>query len=282
MPREGRNAPMLKAILILCLALTGCAKYSCDPCLAVKPESSPYYLAILVDARQLDYSCNKAFFRSLVKHPSDGSKNCDVGHAWIYLKGKGVELEGGHSGELGQSRPKYFEGIMQCINSGYGNPVQYLWESLNDGYFQEGSGGHVPTFAIKRTLTERQFATILSFVEQYPYRDYALTGRQCCSFVRKVARLAGLELECAMQMAIEPTVKVAGEVLPLWSDPFYSKIEFPCPEVLECSMREAVATGQAEYALDWYLETHAKNVPREHWFETVYKFPFRLRRLLEF
>lgn len=249
---------------------------------------SDYFLVLLVDARQLDYSCNKAFFRSLVKHPSDGSKNSDVGHAWIYLRGvidgQPVELEGGHSGEQGIRRPKYFEGIMHYIDEGDSNPVRYLWESLEDGYFQEGCGGHVPTFAIKIDLTVEQFYTTLDFIERYDYQDYSLTCQQCCSFVQQVAHLVDLELECAVAMAIDPVVKVRGEFLPLWNDSCYSQIVFPCPEVLEGSMREAVREGRVEPALDWYLSNKHQSFS-EHWnrvCEDIQKFPMRLGRMLQF
>lgn len=58
------------------------------------------YIVFLVNARQLDYSSFRSVLRTIAKHPSDWSKNGDVGHAWIYLKGDEV-IEGGHSGELG-------------------------------------------------------------------------------------------------------------------------------------------------------------------------------------
>ena len=128
---------------------------------------SPYFLIVLVDARHLDYTDGRSLLRTLVKHPSDGSKNSDVGHAWIYLHGivndQNIGLEGGHSGELGIYQPRYFEGIMNYLEYGYANPtsqqqscprhesnpVKYLWEIQQDGFFQKGSGGHCPTFCSK-------------------------------------------------------------------------------------------------------------------------------------
>ena len=86
-------------------------------------------------------------FAANSKHPSDGSKNGDVGHAWIYLQGnvngESIVIEGGHSGELGICQPKYFDGIMNYVEYGYAdsscgemcclrnepNPVKYLWAS---------------------------------------------------------------------------------------------------------------------------------------------------------
>src|SRR4051812_46329911 len=81
-----------------------------------------FYLVFLVSAHHLDYSCSYRFCRTLAKHPRDGSKNGDVGHAWIYLYGKrgGEEIivEGGHSGELGLLQPRYLDGVMNYVDYG--------------------------------------------------------------------------------------------------------------------------------------------------------------------
>ncbi len=247
---------------------------------------SEHFIILLVDARQLDYSCNQAFFRSLVKHPSDGSKNSDVGHAWIYLCGRQadewVEFEGGHSGELGRRCPKYFEGVMDYYETGDPNPIRYLWAPLNDGYFQTGNGGHKPTFAIKIDVTTEQFQRMVEFVQTYDFSAYSLTERQCCSFVQQIAALAGLTLEMDITMQIQPTIRVGGEILRLRSDPCYAEIQFACPEVLECSMIQAVEKGKAEYALDWYLQNRGHGRRVSDIMQECYLFPLRLKRALLF
>lgn len=172
---------------------------------------------------------------------------------------------------------------MYGIHEGKENPVEYLWESLDDGHFEEGAGHHVPTFAIRIDLTKDQFFSILHFVEDYPFSRYSLTRRQCCSFVQDVAHLAGLELDCAMRMEIQPTVQLGGEVIRLWSNPLFSQIEFPAPEVLEESMKRAVEEGKAVDALEWYLETHPKRAS-ERWqrfCEDLRLFPSRLKRVYQ-
>ena len=209
---------------LLCLLLGGCcvpttkeyrAFYShlreSIPCTKFT-ENQENFLVIYVDARHLDYTDNVSFFKTVAKHPSDGSKNRDVGHAWIYLqgvvKGNTVFLEGGHSGELGIRQAKYFDGIMNYIDFGYANPtdnqlshpryepnpVKYLWETQHDGFFQWGQGRHRPSWAVKIGLTTEQLEEMIAFVQLYNYHEYSLVENQCCSFVKQVAALVDLEL----------------------------------------------------------------------------------------
>lgn len=235
-------------------------------------EESDFFLVILVDARHLDYTDNRSFFRTVGKHPCDGSKNGDVGHAWIYLhgwlKGKEVNIEGGHSGERGRIQAKYFDGIMNYNDWGYANPtpeqkchphfepnpVKYLWTTQEDGFFQKGAGGHWPTFAAKINLTEEQFKAIMHFIHPsyYPYHSYALTDCQCSTFVVQVAALAGLDLDANVIMPIEKKIWFGGRWVRFWEDPYYAHICFGSPDKLEESLMKAVAEERAEYALEWY------------------------------
>lgn len=241
---------------------------------ALPMRESDYFLVVLVNARHLDYTDTCSFFHTVAKHPSDGSKTGDVGHAWIYLQGKVNNklfcLEGGHSGERGLLQAKYFDGIMNYNEWGWANPsseqmlagryepnpVRYLWETLSDGFFQKGSGGHCPTYAAKVDLTEEQFYSILAFIHprSYPYRQYAITQHQCASFVSQVASLAGLQLDYQVSMAIEPSVWYGGMDVRLWKDCQYSVITVGSPDIVEKSLMAAVGEGKAEYALDWYLQ----------------------------
>ena len=159
------------------------------PCYQKTVTLSDYFLVILVDARHLDYTNNHSFFTTLAKHPSDGSKTGDIGHAWVYLEGivegQRVYLEGGHSGEIDTLHSKYFEGVMNYIDYGYANPnwdeydqpryepnpIKYLWTSRRDGFFQIGNGGHTPTFAIKVNLTPEHFHRMLTFIENYSFKE---------------------------------------------------------------------------------------------------------------
>lgn len=241
-------------------------------------QETPYFLVILVEARHLDYSHPQAFFKTLAKHPSDGSKNGDVGHAWIYLKGiideKPVFLEGGHSGELGILQPRYVEGVFLQYENQSENPISYLWECQKDGFFQCGSGNHYPTFAAKVDLTEEQFLRLLKFVEIYDYHEYAITGNQCSSFAAQAAAFAGLFLSCDVTMKIDPCLNLAGHKIRLWSDSVYSEISFSSPDQLEKSLLEAVNEGKAEYALSWYQKRH----PRKSEAFSLHLFPQRYMR----
>lgn len=243
-------------------------------------QETPYFLVVLVAARHLDYSDPHSFFKTLAKHPSDGSKNGDVGHAWIYLQGiyqgELVSLEGGHSGELGQHQPRYMEGVFLRYEEGDVNPISYLWESQKDGFFQIGSGRHAPTFAAKIDLTEAQFLRILKFIECYDFSDYAITGNQCCSFAAQVAAFAGLYLDCEISMQVDANMRLGGREICLWSDSAFSEITFSSPDILEKSLMQAVIEERAEYALSWYYKTHPR--PSVYTLDNLLKFPERYLR----
>jgi hypothetical protein len=255
---------------------------------------SDYFLVILVEARHLDYTTSRGFFKTLAKHQTDGSKNGDVGHSWVYLEGwfnqERICVEGGHSGEVDECQPKYFEGVANYLEFGYStphiqrryepNPIKYLWEERSDGYFQEGSGKHRPTFAVKVDLSEEQFHTILEYIKNYDYTRYAIQGPQCTSFVTQIASIADLKLESILTMKIDPTLNIGGETLRFWEDPQYASITFPTPDVLEFSLMQAVCENKAEYALDWYLNERWKPIPFKEVLQNVRKFPARSYRVL--
>ena len=251
-------------------------------------RESAYFVVFLVEARHLDYTSNRALLQSLVKHPSDGSKNSDVGHAWICLQGHEngcfVNLEGGQSGELGLNQPKYFEGLIDYFEAGSCNPIQYLWACQKDGYFEEGAGGHYPTYAAKVDLTEEQYRKIVNFISKYDYSHYYLTHHQCTTFVTQIAELAGLQLDHYVTISIDPVLHICGDCLPLWKDPQYASFTFSSPDILERSLMEAVWCGEAEFALDWYRITHPKCFEERcaDAFKTLKCFPYRFSRYFYF
>ncbi len=274
---------LLRYILLLLFVCSGCARpqtqayqeqyahLNTDRLSLPSMQESDYFLVLLVNARHLDYTCEKTFIKTMKKHPDDGGKEGDVGHAWIYLRGLNEEgfdvLEGGQTGDFGNIQAKYFDGIMNYIDYGYANPsneekaspifepnpVKYMWESQQDGIFHKGSGGHKPTFAIKVKLTSETYEKMKRFIASYNFQDYALTGNQCSSFVAQVAAIAGLYLDTEYTMPINSELNFLGIGYTLWRDADYSSLTFSTPDVLERSMMEAVLDGRAEYALPWYL-----------------------------
>jgi len=268
--------PRLVSVFFLALLLGSCAT-PCTPSYRAfyahlheplppiqKNCDSDYFLIIYVDARHLDYTDNASFFRTVAKHPSDLSKNRDVGHAWIYLQGildgESVYIEGGHSGERGLCQAKYFDGIMNYIDFGYANPTRqqmecpryepnpakYFWDVQYDGHFEWGPGKHRPTFAAKIDLTEEQFHRILEFIQSYNYRCYSLVGNQCSSFAAHVAMLGGLQLEAETSIEISPVMYYNGMYIRFWTDPSYALLTISTPDALERSLMQAVREGKAQ------------------------------------
>jgi hypothetical protein len=297
-------------LLFCCLLLSGCSSshqyyQTCEHdegiCCAPVPESD-YYIVFLVTARHLDYTDAKTFLKTTAKHPSDGTKNGDVGHAWVYLHGMrdgcDVVMEGGHSGEMGVIKARYWEGVVNNIECGYPNPtaaqrqspryepnpVGYLWETLGDGFFEEGSGGHMPTVAARMALTQEQFEAVAAYMDSsnYDYTQYSLTGRQCSSYVAEIAALLGLQLDHQVILYVSAEITLAGMRLRLWDDSEYSSIQFSSPDVLEESLKAKIEAGEAEDALRWYRCHHQPSFRKQitdAW-NATYRLPGRVTRYL--
>lgn len=252
---------------------------------AISIEPTEHFIIFLVDAKHLDYTNSQTFLKTFTKHPSTGSKECNVGHAWIYLKGvdknnKSIVIEGGHSGELGVSKLRYVDGISLLAQNNNRDPISYLWEPLDDGFFQQGNGGHNPTFAVKINLTKQQFWDVYTFIhpKNYPYKEYSLTARQCASFITQIAALLDISIESEITLPINQYAYFLGQKIPLWTDPRYSEITFSSPDIIEKSLLELVSKGYAEPAKNWYLK---KTGPvRESCIKKIICFPKRFYRHL--
>ncbi len=216
--------------------------------------------------------------KTIARHPSDGSKNSDVGHAWIFLQGNGRYIEGGHTGEFGQAQPRYFEGVMDLAEHHDPNPARYLWAIQKDGTFQRGSGGFVPTFAAKVDLTKEQFEDVYAFVRSYPFENYSLAGNQCTSFVVQIANRVELKLDSKVTVPIEQHLLT----FQLWSDSRYSKITLSSPDVLEKSLMEAVHHGKVKPVLKWYRRNYQKINFLERCIDSIFLFSSRYRRAQNF
>lgn len=207
------------------------------------------FLLLLVDAPHLDCSSNHTLVQTIAKRGN-------IGHAWIYLQGvldgQAVFLEGGHSGELGISQPRYFDGVMDYLERGDANPIRYLWSTQQDGFFQKGNGNHRPTYAVRIEITQEQFHKILEFVQTYDYKRYSLTGNQCATFVVQVAALTGFSINCLQSIPIQQYVYMHGERFRLWQDPRYSMLTISSPDRIESWMKAVVQDGRVNDALEWY------------------------------
>lgn len=232
-----------------------------------------YSVVFLVNARHLDYSSSNRMLKTIAKHPSDWSKNGDVGHAWLILNGE-KSIEGGHSGELGVYQPRYMEGVVENAYRGAKNPISYLWCPQSDGFFQEGNGGHFPTVAAKIALTKSEYEAILAYIETYCFDEYSLTKKQCCHFVKGAAQVIGIELEDEVCLRISPFL--AG--LQMWEDPRYEYLIFSSPDRLEYSLKQLILKGRAENALRWYQKTHKRCFCR--FIHAACNFPGRILRYL--
>ena len=90
------------------------------------------------------------------------------------------------------------------------------------------------------------------------------------------------DLEATVGLPIDSTICFGGEELRLWTDPQYSVLPISTPDFLEKRLMELVATGRAEYALDWYLRRHPKPLCQRltDLGENLVKFPHRYSKFL--
>jgi hypothetical protein len=240
-------------------------------------NTSPFVI-ILTDAGALDYSGSLCFLKTCAKHPSNWSKRGDAGHAWIYLKGEEGSFEGGHSGELGGKVPTYFEEVMHLAAKGDPNPVRCFFYPRPDGYFEEGSGGHCPTYAAKFALNKEQYEAILKLVGTYDFTKYALTSHQCTTFVCQVAALAGIQLDSEVTLHIDRTLVLGGNEYLLWTDPKFASVRFESPDQLEASLKQEVKNGRGEdVTLEWKKR---KQGGIKHFMKSLVLFPGRIYRLI--
>jgi len=245
----------LRVIFVLLVVLIVCLLAACRHQTVEEPvfTNEGPYVVLLVDAQHLDYTNVETLFYSIHSNP-----RATVGHAWFYLSGNHGVIEGGHSGELGITEPRYLESIF--LYKEEPNPVRHLFKSLNDGYFETGPGIHKPTYAIRVELSQMQYEMILRTIDPncYPYARYSLTDNQCATLVAKVAALAGVPLEHEITIPIQQRVLLNDEELQLWDDPIYSSMTVSSPDVLEKSMQQAVLQKRAEPALAFYRKMRKK------------------------
>lgn len=242
--------------LLLSLFLLACASPKRSYDTEAGCRRHPFFLVLFVDAKHFDYRDGTRFLRSFFD-----SDDATFGHAWIYLQGVKsgniITVEGGHSGEISNSCPRYMDQVIGAAKKGMHNPVQHLFIARNDGYYEVGSGGHKASYAILVPLTEAIFDSIYARIEErrYPFTRYSIIDGQCTTFVREIAAMAGLFLEDRVTLSIPQKIRFDGAALVLWHDPSLGSITFATPDVLEQSMVQSVREGRA-FAVDPNFNRH--------------------------
>jgi len=83
-------------------------------------------------------------------------------------------LEFGHTGNFGQMKPRYVEGVLQRNRDNHPNPIAYLWQTMSDGQFQIGKPNRPPTFVWRMPITKHRYQTIYEYVMQRKYDQFSL------------------------------------------------------------------------------------------------------------
>lgn len=219
-----------------------------------------YELVVLVSSRNLQYETGEQFFTSLAKQ-GVGSK---LGHAWIVLCKKEENTivewqEGGHSGEFGIIAPRYFERLLQAAEDPtMKNPIQVLYEPLNDGLFEQGSGDNVPTYAAAFSLTKEGYEKLQALLTEgspeYPFHQWSLTQQNCVHFILTCLGRIGIVVDAHVVMRVDPVTIICGKKVPMWTEDRYALLKVETPERLESELQKLVSLGLAREALTIYKE----------------------------
>lgn len=233
------------------------------------------FIVFLVAAAHLDYEESTRLLTQLQN--SNWLSPVFMGHSWVYLEGQegsrreiyenGVTLRDTKSGV-----EQFINGVLDLARYGYvnptsaqrdqpryePNPISYLWRELPIGYlYSKFEVESRPSFAARVDLTEEQFRRVRTLLDPSlpEYKIFQLTGHQCSSFVAKVAARIGIHIEHQVKIKIPPQMYYQGELIRLWTDPYYSHITLSSPDIIESSLRNLVAKGLAVEALNWYLNS---------------------------
>ncbi len=234
---------------LLILLLTACSVKSSHHEVAILKEE--YLLIVAVDAKNFNYSDLGSYLTSLTL-----DEHRDVGHAWVALKGHingmPVCLMGGHSGEFGQTAPRYLDTFYYLVKQNDPNPVSALFKIRQDGVFEEGNGGHKPTFAVAFVLNKESFQKVLKLLERdgYDFASYNLLNHHCVHFAATCLAVAGFPVEVSSWYELPQRGEIFGIPVQLWSQKEYSGFELSTPETLEWALRDQVNRRNGVIAFD--------------------------------
>ncbi len=204
-----------------------------------------YYLYLLNEAARWDYSSTRMLLFSIWQRP--------WGHSWLILESPRERLECGHTGDLGESSPRYHDGVFQRIQEGHSNPIAYLWETRSDGLFQTGKPNRPPTFVWKIAITQQKYQLIHDYVKQRKYEQFGVISNNCTDMVVATAALAGINLIHRIRLTLPPETDVWFRMRRVWTDPRYRILDYSTPDVLEADLRQLSRLGIGSDVTDWYL-----------------------------
>jgi len=215
-----------------------------DPATGTPVGDKGYYLYILTEALNWDFSSGPALVTSIGERP--------WGHGWLILESPQDRLEFGLVGDFGREKPRYHEGVIQKIKAGDPNPISYLWQTMSDGQLQIGKPKRPPTFVWKMPITQRQYQLIHDYATHRKYDQFGVITNNCTDMVAEAAALAGINLIHRMRLTLPPEKKLWGHTVRVWTDPQYRVLEFSTLEVLEPDLRQLAQMGIGSDATEWY------------------------------
>jgi hypothetical protein len=204
-----------------------------------------YYLYILNESAKWDHTSPRSILFSIWQRP--------WAHSWLILESPEGRLECGHTGDLGETRPRFHAGVFQRIRDGHSDPIAYLWEMMSDGCFQTGKPNRPPTFVWRMPITKRRYQLIHDYVMQKNYEKFGARSNNCTDLVVEAAALAGINVIHRMRLTLPQESKVWGRPRRVWTDPQYHILEYSTPEVLEVDLRQLACMGIGSDATEWYL-----------------------------
>jgi hypothetical protein len=216
-----------------------------DPATGTPVGDEGYYLDILNEAADWDYSDAASLVFSIWLRP--------WAHSWLMLESPEDRLEFGHTGDLGEAKPRFHEGVYQKIREGDPNPIAYLWQTMADGRLQIGKPNRPPTFVWRMPITRRRHQLIHEYVMQRQYDQFGIRTHNCTDLVAETAALAGINLIHRIRLILPPETRVLGRMVRVWTDPQYRVLEYGTPEVLDADLRQLARLGIGSDVTEWYL-----------------------------
>lgn len=216
-----------------------------DPATGTPVGDEGYYLYILNEAANWDYSSATSYLFSIWQRP--------WGHSWLILESPQDRLEFGHTGDLGQAKPRYHVGMLQRVRHRDPNAIAYFWQTMSDGLLQIGKPNRPPSFVWRMPITRRRYQLIYEHVMHRKYDQFGVRSNNCTDMVIGTAALAGINLIHRIRLTWPPETKVLGRMRRVWTDPQYRILEYSTPDVLDVDLRQLARSGIGSDVTEWYL-----------------------------